>query len=117
MDDIFLYAESKEKLKKITKLVEKRLSDAGFTLNKNKCEYEQKRVKFLGHIFSGNGYKADPAKIESIDKLKVPINVKELQRILGMVIYLSKFIKNLSNITEPLRKLLVKDVAWFWDKE
>lgn len=117
MDDIFLYAESKEKLRKITKLAEKRLFGAGFTLNKNKCEYEKKRVKFLGHIFSASGYEADPDKIEAINKLKVPTNVKELQRLLGMVTYLSKFIKNLSDITEPLRKLLVKDVAWFWDNE
>lgn len=117
MDDIFLYADTKEKLHKITKQAEKRLSDAGFTLNKNKCEYGKKRVKFLGHIFSANGYEADPDKIEAINKLKVPTNVKELQRLLGMVTYLSKFIKNLSNITEPLRKLLVKEVAWFWDSE
>ena len=45
-----------------------------------------------------------------------PSNVKELQRFLGMINYLGKFILNLSDETAPLRKLLEKNVQWTFDK-
>ena len=45
-----------------------------------------------------------------------PTNVKELQRFLGMITYLGKFIPQLSVETAPLRTLLEKDVMWTFDK-
>lgn len=47
----------------------------------------------------------------------MPNNKTELQRFLGMVTYLSKFIPNMSKRTQPLRKLLEKGVAWDWQRE
>lgn len=32
-----------------------------------------------------------------------------------MVTYLGKFIPNLYELTEPLRKFLHKETAWYWD--
>jgi hypothetical protein len=37
-------------------------------------------------------------------------NKKELQRFMGMVNYVSKFIKNMSMLNKPLCELLEKDV-------
>lgn len=112
MDDIFLYAENKKHLEEITEKVKQRLQEVGFTLNDKKCEYNKNRVKFLGNIFAANGYEADPDKVAAIHQLNVPSNVKELQRLLGMATYLAKFVPNFSDLTEPLRKLLVMEVAW-----
>lgn len=117
MDDIFIHARTSKALQDTTKRVINRLGKAGFTLNDEKCEYNKTTVKFLGHIFTGNGYKADHEKVEAIHALKVPTCVKELQRTLGMVNYLGKFINNLSELTEPLRQLLHKETAWFWGPE
>ena len=44
-----------------------------------------------------------------------PTDVAEGRRILGMVNQLSKFLLNLANITNPLRKLLQKESLWCWD--
>lgn len=44
-----------------------------------------------------------------------PKNIKELKTFLGMITYLQKFIKNLSTLTEPLRILEHKDIAWHWE--
>lgn len=49
--------------------------------------------------------------------MKTPTNVKEVQRLLGMINYVGKFVKNLSQLTEPLRKLLHKETAWHWEAE
>ena len=44
--------------------------------------------------------------------MSVPQFLTELQRFLGMVNYLGKFIPNLAEVTSPLRALLKKDVAF-----
>lgn len=46
--------------------------------------------------------------------MPVPTDVTALQRFLGMVNYLSKYIPNLSDIAAPLRKLTRKETAWCW---
>lgn len=115
MDEIFLFAETKEKLEAITNKVKQRLKDAGFTLNHSKCEFNKTRVKFLGHIFTSNGCEIDPDKVSTVHRLNTPTNVKELQRLLGTVTYLAKFIPNFSDLTEPLRRLIIKGAAWVWD--
>ena len=46
-----------------------------------------------------------------------PHNKEELQRFLGMVMYLGKFIPTLSQTAAPLRALLVKDTKWHWGQE
>lgn len=84
------------------------------TLNKDKCIFAATEIQFLGHIFSQNGMKLDNDKVNAIKNLKKPANKKELQRLLGMVNYLNKFIPNLSSITEPMRQLLSKNTEWMW---
>ncbi|XP_071643009.1 uncharacterized protein [Temnothorax longispinosus] len=49
--------------------------------------------------------------------LRRPEDVQGVRRIIGTVTYLSKFVPNLSGITEPLRQLLTKDTTWHWDAE
>ena len=46
----------------------------------------------------------------------LPESKKELQRFLGMINYLGKFVPNLSENTENLRKLLEKNTEWCFDK-
>ena len=44
--------------------------------------------------------------------MPTPSDKKALQRLLGMITYLANFLPNLSDVTEPLRRLLDKDVQW-----
>ena len=69
-------------------------------------------MKFVGHVFSGEGVKADPEKIEAILQMPSPQDKTELRRFMGMINYLGKFVPNLSDITAPLRQLLEKDFMW-----
>lgn len=71
----------------------------------------------MGHIITPEGIKPDSEKVEAINKLEMPKDVKSLQRLLGMVNYVAKFIPKHSELTEPLRILLQKNVAWHWNKE
>lgn len=42
---------------------------------------------------------------------------QDLRDLLGMVDYLSQYIRNMSEITAPLRSLLKDDVQWSWHDE
>lgn len=115
IDDIFIHAKSKEELKKTVGSVIETLQKSGFKLNKNKCIFESEKIKFLGHIVSANGLEADPEKVEAIQAMKTPTNKTELQRLLGMITYLNKFIPNMSDLTNPLRDLLHKNTSFIWE--
>lgn len=114
MDDILIYGSNKAELDRTTKEVIKRIKTAGLTLNKDKREFGKEKIKFLGHLLSSKGVEVDLEKVEAIKNLREPQNKTELQRLLGMVTYLAKFIPNLSDLTQPLRKLLEKNTEWFW---
>ena len=81
-------------------------------LNENKCQFRKNSIVILGHIIPSEGIKVDPSKTDAITKMSVPQYLTELQRFLGMVNYLDKFISNLAEVTAPLRAILKKDVAF-----
>ena len=75
-------------------------------------------IKFLGHTVTSEGLKPDPEKVKAIRDMKEPSNITELRGFIGLVQYLAKFLPNLSDVIEPLRKLTKQDVKWQWsDKE
>ena len=83
----------------------KRLEEKNITLNKDKCNFKKESVKYMGHIITKDGVTSDPEKVKAINEIKRPKNVKDLKTFLGMVGYMSKFIPQLAEISEPLRIL------------
>ena len=71
-------------------------------------------MRFMGHLLTPGGLKADPAKVEAILDMPLPTDVKGLKRFLGMVNYLAKFLPLLSDMTELLQRLKDKAVDWCW---
>ena len=71
-------------------------------------------VHYGGQVLNADGVKPDPKKVEAIIAMPAPANREDLQRFLGVVTYLSKFIPNMSKKSAPLRQLLQKDVEWSW---
>ena len=86
-------------------------------LNKDKSQIRLKEISYVGHILSQDGIKPEPRKVQAIMKLEIPENKEELQRFLGMITYLSKFILNYSQTLAPLRTLLEKDCEWHWEEQ
>ena len=70
---------------------------------------------YIGHVLTPDGLKPDPSKVKAIVAMPTPSDKKALQRLLGMITYLAKFLPNLSDVTEPLRRLLDKHVQWHWN--
>ena len=116
-DDILIVAkDAKEHYEYLEKCLE-RCREVGIRLNLPKCEFFTKSVKYIGHIIGKDGITADPDKIKDIIEMPKPTDRKSLQRLLGMVTYLGRYIPNLSHITEPLRQLLHKNSKFVWSFE
>ena len=116
-DDIIVYGNTQEDHDKRLEATLKRLQEKRLTLNKSKCEFNQRQLEFFGYVFGEEGLSADPKKCETIKNTQPPTNVSEIRSFLAMTNYVSRFIPNYSTTTEPLRQLTKKNVKWHWDKE
>jgi hypothetical protein len=85
-------------------------------LNKSKCIFGATEVTFLGHKLSTKGLHPDPERVKAIRNMPEPETKADLQRFLGMVAYLSKFIPHISDETLILRELITKDACWRFDE-
>ena len=72
---------------------------------------------YIGHQLTHKGVKPDPQKIEAIVNMPQPEDKNGIQRLLGMVNYVGKFVPNLPEITSPLRQILKKRHSVALDRE
>ena len=114
MDDVLIHGETEEIHDKRLAEALKVIEAAGLKLNKEKCKFKQREVRFLGHIIDETGVRPDPQKVASIENFPEPQNVVELRRYLGMVNYLAKFVPELSTVGQPLYELLKTKSVWQW---
>ena len=69
---------------------------------KEKMKLRQDSVRYMGHLLTADGLKADPEKVKAVVNIPKPANVKGAQRLVGFVNYLAKFLPQLSTVCEPL---------------
>ncbi|GJS92534.1 reverse transcriptase domain-containing protein [Tanacetum coccineum] len=68
----------------------------------------------LGHKISKKGIEVDKAKIDVISKLPHPTTVKGIQSFLGHAGFYRRFIKDFSNISQPMTHLLEKNTPFIF---
>ena len=117
IDDIIIHAETEIKHDHRLHAVLDRCEKINLTLNKDKCVFKAKEVTYIGHKLTQEGIKPNDEKIRAINDMPAPTDKKGVERLLGTINYLGKFIPNLSTVTEPIRVLLRKDVDFQWSHE
>ena len=113
-DDIIVYGKNTVEHDKALQKLLKRCFELGLTLNRQKCEFYTPRVIFYGWVFSGDGMKPDPAKINAKVNMQTPTNVSECHSLLGMTNYISRLIPGYADIVLPIRQLTKKDSKFEW---
>lgn len=71
----------------------------------------------LGHKISNKVIEVDKAKVEVIANLPPLVNEKGIRTFLGHAGFYRRFIRDFSNIYNPLTNFLVKDKPFTFDKE
>ena len=94
-----------------------RCQERGIALNKDKRKLRRQEVAFMGHLFTTNGLKIDPDKARAIQEMTPPTGTEEVQRLNGFVNYPSKFLPQLADVMEALRRLTRKDAERTWSEE
>ncbi|RXN21598.1 Transposon Ty3-I Gag-Pol [Labeo rohita] len=117
IDDLLIWGETKQQHDERLRQVLERARVKNFKLNKERCKVGLEEIKYLGHVFSKEGLKPDQSKIEAVKRMPTPECKKDVERFMGMVTFLAKFIPNMSQHTESLRGLTRDDVAWQWRDE
>ncbi|CAK1598324.1 unnamed protein product [Parnassius mnemosyne] len=116
LDDILITGKNDTEHLERLHAVFNRLRDAGLVVQKEKCEFFQEEVNYLGYTIDKYGLKKSHEKVKAIVKAPVPTNTNKLQSFLGLVNYYRNFVKNASSILSPLYDLLKKGTQWCWSR-
>jgi hypothetical protein len=117
MDDFSVYGKTfMDCLANLEKVLT-RCVEVDLVLNWEKCHFMVKQGIVLGHVISERGIEVDKAKVETVEQLPPPTDVKSLRSFLGHAGFYRRFIKDFSKITKPLTHLLQKDVAFDFDEK
>jgi hypothetical protein len=117
MDDFSVYGKTfVDCLANLDKVLT-RCAEVDLVLNWEKCHFMVKQGIVLRHVISERGIEVDKAKVETVEQLPHPIDVKSLRSFLGHDGFYRRFIKDFSKTTKPLTHLLQKDVAFDFDEK
>ena len=78
MDYVLVHGKTTQEHDERLYAVLSKLSDAGVTLNPDKCRFSTNSVKFLGHVVNQQGIGPDPEKINAILQVPTPNNVRDI---------------------------------------
>jgi hypothetical protein len=117
LDDLTVFSKTDEEHLIHLKQTFKKCRRYGLSLNPKKSHFAMREGKLLGHIVSKDGIRIDPKRIEAIETINIPRNVKEIQYFLGTIIFLRRFIPNFAEIVKLITRMLKKDIRVNWTTE
>ncbi|KAK1626523.1 hypothetical protein QYE76_000838 [Lolium multiflorum] len=117
MDDFSVYGNSFDNCLRNLDKVLQRCEETNLVLNWEKCHFMVNEGIVLGYKISERGIEVDRAKVEAIEKMPYPRDVKGIRSVLGHAGFYRRFIKDFSKISKPLTNLLQKDVPFVFDDD
>jgi len=71
---------------------------------------------FLGFITTSKEIHLDLNKVKTTQSMKTPRTLKELRGLQGILVYIQRFIANLSGCCQSFTQLMKKGVSFVWDE-
>jgi len=82
--------------------------------NPDKCVFGVDRGKFLGFMLTQRGTEANSKKCMAIIEMRNPTTIKEVQRLIGCLTTISRFLPKQAEQTQPIVQLLKKSTRFTW---
>ena len=96
MDDFSIYGKSFDDFLSNLDRVLQRCEQTNLVLNWEKCHFMVNEGIFLGHKISERGIEVDKAKLDAIEKMPCPKDIKGIHSFLGHAGFYRRFIKDFS---------------------
>ncbi|KFV05454.1 hypothetical protein N339_04175, partial [Pterocles gutturalis] len=116
--DLLIAGESKEEVRKTTISLSNFLGTQGLKVSKNKLQFTEQEVKYLGHWLSRGTKKLDPKRVSGILSLPPPRNNKEIWQLLGLLGYCRQWIlEHTQKVKFLYEKLTLNILKWSYEDE
>ena len=120
VDDLLIHGLKENHLGRLKTLFEAVIKH-GLKLSPKKCQLFMKHLVYMGNVFhiDGSTISITPlqSRVEAIQKLQPPTNVKECKSFCGVVNYLSIFCRHLQRLLIPIYDLTKKGRPFHWQEE
>ena len=114
LDDIIIFSENESQHLDHLETVFSCLRKAGLKMKQSECDFFKSEIHYLGHLISQEGISPLPNKLDCIQHMPAPKNVKEIKQFLGLTGYYRKFVPRFADISRPLTTLTKKDKKFEW---
>ncbi|KAG7529698.1 Reverse transcriptase domain [Arabidopsis suecica] len=86
-------------------------------LNPEKCSFEVPSGEFLGYLVTERGIEANPKQIAAFIDMPSPKTAREVQRLIGRIAALKRFISRSTDECIPFYQLIRKDKKFDWNED
>ena len=117
MDDFSVYGTSFHDCLSNLDGVLQRCTQTNLVLNWEKYHFMVNEGIVLGHKISERGIEVDKAKLDAIEKMPCPKDIKSIRSYLGHAGFYRRFIKDFSKISRPLTNLFTKGFSICFDDD
>ena len=116
MDDILVATDDNLELHRtIVREILQVMKDESLFLKLAKCEFEKRKVEYLGLILDHDTIRPDPTKVAGLREWPRRLKtVKEVRSTLGLLNYHRAFVPGFSHIVKLLTQLLKKGEPFLW---
>ena len=114
LDDMVCFSATMEEHARKLEAIFKRLEQANFKTQPEKCVFATDTVEYLGHVCTPSGIRPDPKKIKAIEHYPVPKTVRDVRAFLGLAGYYRRHVRNFAEIVKALTK---EEVPFEWALE
>ncbi|RMC16669.1 hypothetical protein DUI87_06608 [Hirundo rustica rustica] len=113
VDDLLVAGETEGDVRECTIELLNFLGEKGLKVSKQKLQFTEPGVKYLGHWLIRGKKKLDPERIAGILELPSPKNKRQVRQLLGLLGYCRQWIEGYSEKAKFLYEKLTKDkIKW-----
>ena len=111
-DDILIMTNDDFSHNQILRIVLNKLKCACLRLNKSKCKFFTDKVEYLGYVFDRSGVQSSASKISVIVNAPAPTDIKQVQSLIGLCNFYSRFIHQFATKMQPFYPLIQKNAKF-----